>query len=194
MKAAGVTLSHLDLAGFVAQLFIARGMGAKDAEAVADVLVWADMRGTASHGVSRVPHYLGMIDKGQLDPAAVPDIRVDLGAVFSLDARMSAGPAAMMQALAGAQTRARAFGIGMALVGRTTHAGAIGYYAEKAAQQGFAAIVLAAGPPIMAYHGARVPSVSTAPIAIAVPGGPGGVILLDMASSIVSNGRLKQAK
>jgi ureidoglycolate dehydrogenase (NAD+) len=46
----------------------------------------------------------------------------------------------------------------------------------------------------MAYEGARIPSVSTAPLAIAVPGGPDGVLLLDMASSLISNGRLKNAK
>jgi ureidoglycolate dehydrogenase (NAD+) len=194
MKRAAVVIAPADLGAFVSALFAARGMRPADAETVAEVLLWADLRGTASHGVSRVPNYLGMIDKGQLDPVAIPEMRVDLGAVFSLDAQRSAGPVAMMAGLAGAQTRARAFGIGMALVSRTTHTGAIGCYAEKAAQQGFAAIVLGAGPPIMAYHGARIPSVSTAPVAIAVPGGPSGAIVLDMASSIVANGRLKQAQ
>jgi ureidoglycolate dehydrogenase (NAD+) len=46
----------------------------------------------------------------------------------------------------------------------------------------------------MAYEGAKVPSVSTAPVAIAVPGGAHGPLLLDMATSLVSNGRLKRAQ
>ena len=183
-----------ELTAFVAALFVDRGMSEADARAFADMLVWAESRGTDSHGLSRMDAYLTMIDKGHIDPRAQPELRVDLGAVFSLDAKRGAGPVSMMRALDGARTRARAFGIGMGLVGRATHAGAIGYYAEKAARDGFAAIVLAAGPPIMAYHGARIASASTAPVAMAVPGGPDGAILLDMASSLVSNGRLKQAR
>jgi ureidoglycolate dehydrogenase (NAD+) len=186
--------SESTLRGFIARLFMARGMSASSAEAVARVLVWADSRGGDTHGVSRTAHYFGMIDKGAMKPLAEPRLRVDFGALAAFDAEGAAGPVAMLKALDEAQTRARAHGIGMALVGGATHAGAMGCYAEAAARDGFAAIVIAAGPPLMAYHGARIPSVSTAPIAIAVPGGPDGVLLLDMASSRISNGALKHAK
>lgn len=182
------------LCAFIAALFMARGMARASAEAVARVLVWADLRGGDTHGVSRTAHYFGMIDKGALKPLAEPRIRVDFGALVAFDAQGAAGPVAMMKALEEAQTRARAHGVGLAIVGGATHAGAMGCYAEAAARNGFAAIVFAAGPPLMAYEGARIPSVSTAPIAMAVPGGPEGVILLDMASSRISNGRLKQAR
>jgi LDH2 family malate/lactate/ureidoglycolate dehydrogenase len=186
--------SESSLRSFIARLFMARGMGAPSAEAVARVLVWADSRGGDTHGVSRTAHYFGMIDKGALKPLAEPRLRVDFGALAAFDAEGAAGPVAMLKALGEAQTRARAHGIGMALVGGATHAGAMGCYAEAAAREGFAAIVIAAGPPLMAYHGARIPSVSTAPIAIAAPGGPDGVVLLDMASSRISNGALKHAR
>jgi len=45
----------------------------------------------------------------------------------------------------------------------------------------------------MAYHGLRVRSMATSPIAIAVPNG-NGTILLDMATSTISNGKILQAK
>jgi ureidoglycolate dehydrogenase (NAD+) len=45
----------------------------------------------------------------------------------------------------------------------------------------------------MAYHGARVASLGTSPIAIAVPAS-GGPILLDMATSTISNGKILQAR
>jgi ureidoglycolate dehydrogenase (NAD+) len=56
-----------------------------------------------------------------------------------------------------------------------------------------AAIAYSASTANMAYHGARAAGVSTAPLAIAVPGEQ-GPIALDMASSIISNGRLMQAR
>lgn len=188
------TIGAPALCDFVARLFQSRGMTALDAQTVAQVLVWADQRGADTHGVSRIAHYFGMIDKGAMQPQAVPLMRADFGAVFSLDAQGAAGPIAMRELVKTVQQRARQFGIGLGTMGRSTHVGAIGFYAEQVAQQGFATIVFAAGPPLMAYEGARTASLSTAPLAIAVPGGPDGVVLLDMASSLVSNGRLKKAR
>jgi LDH2 family malate/lactate/ureidoglycolate dehydrogenase len=55
-----------------------------------------------------------------------------------------------------------------------------------------AAIALAASWPNVAYHGTRAAGVSTSPISIAVPGAE--PIVLDMATSVVSMGKLNQAK
>ena len=52
---------------------------------------------------------------------------------------------------------------------------------------------MGAGPALMAYHGARVASMGTSPIAIAVPSG-NGPIVLDMATSTISNGKILQAR
>ena len=194
LGAQALRISESVLHDFVQRLFMARGLAAEDAGKIARVLVWADMRGSDTHGVSRVPHYFGMIDKGALKPQAVPRLRADFGALYSLDAQGAAGPIAMMALLTQAQERARQFGVGLGVMGRATHAGAMGFYAEQAARNGFAALVFAAGPPLMAYEGARIASASTAPLAIAAPGGPEGVVLLDMAASQISNGRLKKAR
>jgi ureidoglycolate dehydrogenase (NAD+) len=53
--------------------------------------------------------------------------------------------------------------------------------------------IAVAGIPLMAYHGARVRSVSTSPLAIGVPTGRGPVVL-DMATSVAALGRLVQAR
>jgi len=182
-----------DLRFFVANLFMAKNMGARDAAVVADVLVWADLRGVSSHGVVRVPRYLGYIDQGQLDPAAVPEISHETPASFLLQANRAAGPVAMHQAMDKAVERARINGVGLGVVGETAHTGAIGYYAARAACKGFAALVMAAGPPNMAYFGARVASLSTSPLAIAVPNQADQPLLLDMASAVVSLGKVREA-
>jgi ureidoglycolate dehydrogenase (NAD+) len=99
----------------------------------------------------------------------------------------------MMRAMREAVERARKFGVATGLVCRCAHTGAVGYYAQWAARQGCVGIVMGSGPPLMAYQGARVASLSTSPLAIAVPGGPDGALLLDMATAVASNGKLKQA-
>ena len=51
---------------------------------------------------------------------------------------------------------------------------------------------MGAGPAFVAYHGARIASLGTSPIAIAVPSGTGPIVL-DMATSAISNGKILQA-
>jgi ureidoglycolate dehydrogenase (NAD+) len=78
-------------------------------------------------------------------------------------------------------------------VRETTHTGAIGRYAQWIAEQNCAAVIMGAGPTLMAYHAARVASLSTSPIAIAVPSG-NGPIVLDMATSAIANGKILQSR
>ena len=87
----------------------------------------------------------------------------------------------------------RQAGVCFGLIRETTHTGAIGRYAQWIAQRGCAAVLMGAGPAMMAYHGARVASMGTSPIAIAVPSG-NGPIVLDMAAASISNGKILQAR
>ncbi len=182
-----------DLRSLVAAIFAAKGMAPMDGETVADVLVWADLRGVESHGVTRVSRYLAFMERGDLDARAVPEIARETPAAFLLRANRAAGPVAMTRAMDEAIDRARTNGVGLGIVGETTHTGAIGYYAAHAASKGFAAMVMAAGPPNMAYFGARVPSLSTSPLAIAVPRRGVEPLVLDMASAVVSLGKVREA-
>ena len=128
------------LRGFVASVFEAKGMAQAHAASVADVLVWANLRGTDSHGVSRVPRYLEMIEEGDLNPAAEPRVSTESAAAVLIEADRAAGPVAMTFAMAAARDKARNAGIGLALVRATTHTAALGYYTLKAARDGVAAI------------------------------------------------------
>jgi ureidoglycolate dehydrogenase (NAD+) len=180
------------LGRFVAAIFRAKGMTEADAAQVAEVLIWADLRGVDSHGVVRVPRYLHFIKRGDFDPAGRPRLREISANAFVLDCAHTAGPVAMMQATERAAAAAAQGAVAFGLVNGSTHIGAAGYYVEKAAARGLAAIVLAAGIPNMAYHGARTLGVATAPIAIAVPG-PEHPLLLDMATAVAASGKLRQA-
>jgi ureidoglycolate dehydrogenase (NAD+) len=188
-----VFVSHDDLAGFIVNAFAAKGMAVDDAEVVADALVWANLRGGDSHGVVRLPRYIELIDKEQMDPRARPTFARDNPLSFVLDGERCAGPIAMMRAVTVAGQRAKRAGLCIGLVRHTTHTGAIGRYAQLLAERGCIAVIVVAGIPLMAYHGARVRSVSTSPLAIGVPTGR-DPLLLDMATSVAALGRLVQAR
>ena len=189
-----ITIAAGDLQRFIADIFRARGLAPEDAGCVAEVLVWANLRGIESHGVSRVPRYLQFIDQGDLDPKASPQVHRLGDALFHLDAAHAAGAVAMTRAVDAALELVPRTGVCVGLVSRTTHAGAIGLYALRIAEEGYAAIVLAAGMPNMAYHGTRTASLSTSPIAVAVPGRQYGPLVLDMATAVAAAGRIAQMR
>jgi ureidoglycolate dehydrogenase (NAD+) len=189
----GIAVGHDELGRFIRDALVAKGARREDAAAVADGLVWANLRGVDGHGVSRLPSYLKMIERGDIDIHASPQVVQDSAATFVLDSRHGFGPVAMMQAIGMAAERAPTAGVCFGLVRETTHTGAIGRYAQWLAQRGCAAMIIGAGPAFVAYHGARVRSLGTSPIAIAVPSG-NGPIVLDMATSTVSNGAIMQAR
>jgi ureidoglycolate dehydrogenase (NAD+) len=185
-------VGHDELARFIGDALTAKGASAADARTVAEGLVWANLRGVDGHGVSRLPSYLKMIERGEIDPKGRPQLMHDRAATFTLDGGRGFGPVAMMQAIAMAVERARSAGSCFGLVRETTHTGAVGRYTQWMAERGFAALIMGAGPAFVAYHGARVASLGTSPISIAVPGGDGAIVL-DMATSTISNGRIMQA-
>lgn len=194
VRPAKVTVAAADLRGLVARIFAARGASKADAAAVADALVWANLRGVDSHGVSRVPRYLELFDKGESVPDAVPTVERPRAAIAIIDAHAAPGPVAMNRAADEAIAGARECGIGWASVRGTVHTGAIGYYASRIADAGMAAVGVVAGVPNMAYAGAKGAAVATSPLAVAVPAGKHALVLLDMATAIMALGRIAQLK
>ena len=193
-RAARVRVGAEDLRALVTGIFAARGVPAAGAAEVADALVWASLRGIDSHGVSRVPRYLELFDKGESVPAAEVTVDRPRAAVAIVDAHAAPGPIAMNRAAAEAVAGARACGIGWASVRGTVHTGAIGYYTSRAAAEGMAAVGVVAGMPNMAYAGARGAAVATSPLSVAVPAGRHELVLLDMATAVMALGRIAQLK
>lgn len=193
MTAPSTTVTDAELGRFIRDMLIGNGAGAADAAAVADGLVWANLRGGDGHGVSRLPRYIVMIRDGEIDAKAQPMLVQDRGATFMIDGNRGFGPVAAMQGAALAVERAKKFGVCFGMVRETTHTGAIGRYAQWIAERDCAAVIVGGGMGPMAYHGARVISIGTNPIAIAVPAS-GGPMLLDMATSTISNGKILQGR
>lgn len=193
-RARKITVPAPVLQGFVGGVFERAGMSAAHAALVAQSLLWSNLRGVDTHGVSRVARYVEFIETGIIN--AKPGLRAvtDTPAVQVLDADRAAGAIAMIAAADVALAKAAAVGMGMVMVRGTTHTGAIGMYTERIARRGMAGIAICASIPNMAYHGARAAGVSTAPLSIAVPGAGDTPVVFDMSTGIVSLGRLMQAK
>src|SRR3989475_12854809 len=141
INAAPVTAAKA-LRGFATDIFAHAGMPKADAAVVADVLVWANLRGVDTHGVMRIPRYVGLIETGDMNARPAIAIRTETPASVLIEADRAAGPVAMMRGTTAAVRKARDAGVGLALVRATTHTAALGYYTLAAAREGMAAIAL----------------------------------------------------
>jgi ureidoglycolate dehydrogenase (NAD+) len=192
---ADVRFSSGELLRFVIAVFSAAGMSASDAAIVAEMLVWANERGVDSHGVMRLPIYLQEIRSGKFNIRAQPVTRTLLPATFAMDCNRAPGAVCMMRAAAHAIEVADQFGVAVGLVSNPHHLGAIGRYAQWVAERGYAVVIMLAGLPFMAYHGARGANIGTSPIAIGIPGPDpkDAPLLLDMATSVMAVGYVQLA-
>jgi LDH2 family malate/lactate/ureidoglycolate dehydrogenase len=189
-----VRVSAAALQEFTKQVFIRAGMPSEDAALEAELLVWANLRGVDSHGVLRIPWYLELVDRGDMNPR--PRIRVEkeTAATVLLDGDRALGPVVTTLAMRRAMEKARGAGIGWAVIRNTTHQGAMAYYALMAAEAGMAGLAIVCSPPNMAPHGARAAGVHNSPISIAVPAGRHRPLCLDMATSVAAGGKLALAR
>jgi ureidoglycolate dehydrogenase (NAD+) len=183
------------LRAFAAELLVSGGFSPSDAAKTADLLVWANARGVASHGVMRIPRYIEMVELSLIKPDAKPHFASTFGATAVLEGGNAPGAVVMSMAMARATELAGKFGIGWCSARNITHAGAVGYFAEEAARSGRIGIAMTASKPLMSYYGAKAEGVSTNPLAIGVPNPLGGnPILLDMSTSAAALGKIMAAK
>lgn len=194
MPAPRTLISHQALRDLVSGIFVASGTSREHADTVAEVLVWANLRGIDSHGVSRVPRYLELFDKGEANPTPTISIEQLRSAVAIVDADAAPGPVALTAAMHQAVSMARSAGVAWVAVRGTVHTGAIGYYTDYAAQYGMAGLGIVAGVPNMAYPGSTTAAVATSPLSVALPAGRHPTVLLDMATAVIALGRIAQYK
>jgi ureidoglycolate dehydrogenase (NAD+) len=188
-------IEHASLLSFATALLRAGGFTDEQAAQTADVLLWANLRAVDSHGVLRIPRYIEMVELGLINPAARLRELSSKGAISIVDADRAPGAFAMNFAMQAAVDRAEAHGMGWCAMRGITHAGAIGYYAERAAKLGRVAIVMTASKPLMIYHGSKADGVSTNPISIAAPtSDPERPLLLDMSTASVPIGKIMAAR
>ena len=128
-----------------------------------------------------------------MNPTPNINVTSETSATVMIDGDQAPGVISMRYAIKKAISKAKSAGVGWALVRQTTHSGALGYYTKIATEKGMAGIAIMTSRPNMAYFGSSSVGVATSPISIAVPGGPNGCLMLDMSSSALALGKIKDS-
>src|SRR5579872_1979399 len=105
-------IGKADLTAFISAIFVAAGLTREHADEWASMLVWANLRGTDSHGIIRIPRYIDLLNAKSINPA--PNIRVERKTAAAVVLETDRAPAAvgMMRAVQEAIGCARQSGIG----------------------------------------------------------------------------------
>ncbi|HVQ62462.1 MAG TPA: Ldh family oxidoreductase, partial [Burkholderiales bacterium] len=97
-RAEGAVMASAEaLTRFASDIFARAGLPKADAAIVAEVLVWANLRGVDTHGVMRVPRYVELIQNGDMNPRPAIRIHTETPASVLIEADRAAGPVAMMR-------------------------------------------------------------------------------------------------
>jgi len=173
-------------------ILLAWGMPEDNAETTADILGWADLHGVDSHGISMLPGYDRLRRAGRTNMNARPHIikETPVSALVDGDGGLGHVPARFeMQA---AIDKAKQSGMAIAAVRNSAHFGATGYYSLMAAKEGLIGMACTGASSVqVAPTFGKEAKLGTDPWSFAAPTADGPPFLLDMATTTVAAGRIR---
>jgi len=188
-------VSTAAVSGFVTDAMIKAGVPAADAPKIAEMILEADLIGADAHGVFRLPQYVQRLQLGSTKARPNITVKRTAPATALVDGDNGMGHLVMAKAMETAIELARECGVAWVGAVHSNHAGAAGVYAAlalKADMIGMYAAVANANH--MPLSGGAEPLLGTNPLAIAIPAGQEPPVVLDIATSIVSYGTIKNHK
>lgn len=171
----------------------AAGASQATAESTARALIYADLRGLSSHGVSRLPMYCAQLRNGRVDPNAQAAIVSDRGAAVLVDAADGLAYPACDLAVMTLIERARRFGSAVAGVKRSHHFGVGAAHLAALGEAGMVALAFSNSPAAMPAWGGRHALFGTNPIAAVFPRRNGVPLVIDLALSQIARGKIALA-
>jgi uncharacterized oxidoreductase len=188
-------LTAAALTDFTTRIFEAVGVGSVDALTVATNLVGANLRGHDSHGVMRVPQYVGFLEEGHYRRGAELKVDCETPALAVCDGQWGLGQVQSHRLLDLLLPKARALGISAGSIRECGHIGRLGEYAERVAAEDCILIATVnnnGSGPRVAPPGGLEPRISTNPLCAGVPtSDPEAPVILDFGTSVAAEGKVR---
>ena len=176
----------------IVDAMIKAGVTRDEAGKIAELMLEADLVGADAHGVFRLKQYVQRLKLGSTN--ARPNITVNRTAPGTalVDGDNGMGHLVVARAAQTAIELARECGVGWVGCRMSGHAGAAGVYAALPLKVDMIGLYSAvANANHMPLAGGAEPLLGTNPLAIAIPAGGEPPVVLDIATSIVSYGTIK---
>lgn len=186
-------IDYRDLTDYTKDIFSRTGATDAEAQIVAEELVKSNLMGVDSHGVLRIPQYLWQIEDKFILPHADVKIVKETMTTAIVDADHGFGQVAGQKVADVVIQKANETGVACAISINSSHIGRLGAYTERIARNGLLAFgtagLYSSGP--LAPFGAAEARLGTNPISWAVPRGEEDPIMMDGATTVVAEGKLR---
>ena len=182
---------------FIQDIFEAVGARAPIASKVSESLVLANLYGHDSHGIVRVNLYLEQIENGVLEPASDPEPIQEASSILIMDAKRNFGQWSAFLTVKEIIAKAETCGVAAGGVTNSGHVGRLGEWVEMAADAGFIGLAFCNGGGrrgTVAPFGGSERMMGTNPLAAAIPLEDRNPIVIDFATSVVAEGKVKIAR
>ena len=193
-EAAPLVVKAEVLERFCRETLITAGLDEPGAEIVARSLVEADLRGISTHGVVRLWLYERRVRAGLIRPNPAMRLARTGPATASLLGGHGAGQVVGSRAMTEAIALAREAGVGCVAATQSNHFGIAAYFTMQALPHDMIGLAISHSDSLVAPYGAAKPFLGSNPISVAIPAGDEDPVVLDMATSVVSMGKVMSAK
>ena len=184
-----------DMRVTVERMFQSLGAPEDDAKRSTDALIYADLRGIDSHGVSNMmPVYVKGMKEGWINPAPAWKIVRDAPAAATIDSDRGLGLTVGPQAMELALDKAEACGVGAVAVTNGQHFGAAAYHANMALDRDMIGVAMTVGGLQVAPTFGAKAMVGLNPIALAAPTRNEAPFLFDASMSSVAGNKIRIAR
>jgi LDH2 family malate/lactate/ureidoglycolate dehydrogenase len=179
------------LTAFSNESFEKSGLSPEHAQWMSDTLIQAELRGIGSHGIIRLPSYCQRLLVKGSNPD--PDVKVvaQKPALLLVDGDNGLGQIISIKTMEMVMERAKNQGVCFAGVRNSCHFGMTAYYPLMALKKDMIGLAGSNTAIVMAPWGGGKSAIGNNPLAIAVPTGKPYSLVLDMAMSVVSGGKVR---
>ncbi len=189
-----VVVGAEELLAFCRETFLRAGLDQPGADIVAQSLVEADLRGIFTHGVARLWLYERRIRAGLIKPSPAMRLTRTGPATAILHGGHGAGQVVGTRAMTEAIALARETGVGCVAATESNHFGIAAYFSMQALSHDMIGVAVSHSDSLVAPYGAAKAFLGTNPISVAIPTGEEEPVVLDMATSVSSMGKVTSAQ
>ncbi|WP_319568815.1 Ldh family oxidoreductase [Cohaesibacter marisflavi] len=188
-----ITIPYEELVDLLDSIFCHAGVRAESSSILAKNCASCERDGALSHGVFRIPGYLGSLSSGWVDGQAEPVIEVDGPAFVRVDAANGFAQPALEKARSVVEAKARRNGVAVLAIRNSHHFSALWPDVEGFAQNGLIALSMVNSMACTVPFDGTKAIVGTNPIAFATPVEGDLPLVADMATSAMANGDVQIA-
>lgn len=164
------------------------GCNDANAKAITDTVWRAERDGCASHGLFRIPGYVGSLKSGKVNGHALPKLERTAPSVLWVDGDGGYTPLALSTMLDDFTALTKSQGVAVAAITNTFHFAALWPEVEALAKKGLCAIACTSYKPCLPPAGGKKPLYGTNPLAFAWPRPKGEPLAFDQASAFMARG------